>query len=149
MIPQLQERQRQLNDALAICKTAIEDNDATLVPDYTLKLEPDLDEAKATLEQKEQPPKSDPFNNQDTQFKNNNGFSSDPFKSNGFSSSADPFAKKVGFDDSFGGKGGFEDDSFGGNFNQQPAQHSDPFGAPTNDPFGDKKTQSVTPDVSD
>lgn len=53
MVSQLQESQRQMKDALSMCKTAIEANDPSLVSDYSLKLEPDFREARTTLEVKE------------------------------------------------------------------------------------------------
>lgn len=53
MVSQLQESQRQLKDALAMCKSAIDANDASYVSDYTLKLEPDFREAKTVFEAKE------------------------------------------------------------------------------------------------
>lgn len=53
MVSQLQENQRQMNDALTVCKAAIEANNPSLVSDYTLKLEPDFREARASLGQKQ------------------------------------------------------------------------------------------------
>lgn len=50
MVSQLQESQRQMNDALTILKAAIESNNPSLVSDYTLKLEPDFREARLTLD---------------------------------------------------------------------------------------------------
>ena len=53
MVSQLQESQRQMSDALAICKSAIEASDPSLVSDYSLKLEPDFREAKDALHEKQ------------------------------------------------------------------------------------------------
>lgn len=49
MVTQLQESQRQMSDALTLCKSAIAANDPSLVSDYSLKLEPDFREAKKSL----------------------------------------------------------------------------------------------------
>lgn len=158
MVSQLQESQRQLNDALAMCKSAIEANDVSYVSDYCLKLEPDFREAKTVFEVKEvvplkdqaqngqgakhltlfQEPKVDPFADSNTGF-------GEEFKSNGFSS--DPFGS-TGFDGGFNARSGF-DDSFGNSFSNQ----SDAFGVvstSSGDPFGDKRgvVPAVTPDVS-
>lgn len=52
MVTQLEENQRQMNDALAICKTAIEANDPSQASYFSLKIEPDFREASAALEEK-------------------------------------------------------------------------------------------------
>lgn len=52
MVTQLEENQRQMNDALAICKTAIEANDPSQASYFSLKIEPDCREASAALEEK-------------------------------------------------------------------------------------------------
>lgn len=52
LVTQLEESQRQMNDALALCKTALETNDPNYVSYYSLKLEPDFREAKTALEKK-------------------------------------------------------------------------------------------------
>lgn len=141
MVSQLQENQRQMNDALAMCKIAIEESNPSMVSDYSLKLEPDFREIKQSLDEK----------SEDAFHKKNSFDRKDSFKSNGFS--ADPFSNTNGhgFDDGFsaggGAVGGF-DDSFGGShFN---AKKNDPFASASisADPFGDKKNQAVTPDVS-
>lgn len=146
MVSQLQESQRQMNDALAACKTAIEDNEPTLVSDYILKLEPDFREARKTLEPKV---KEDPFNDQSasggapTGFGGEGGFGAETgFKTNGFSS--DPFTNTNGV----GFEGGFEE-SFGSSFRSSSAatKKEDPFAASV-DPFNDSKIKAVTPDVS-
>lgn len=53
MVSQLQESQRQMKDALTMCKSAIEANDVSYVSDYSLKLEPDFREARTVFEVKE------------------------------------------------------------------------------------------------
>lgn len=52
MVTQLEESQRQLNDALAVCKSAIEANDPSQASYFSLKIEPDFREAKTALEDK-------------------------------------------------------------------------------------------------
>lgn len=52
MVSQLQESQRQMTDALTMCKSAIEANDVSCVSDYSLKLEPDFREARTVFEVK-------------------------------------------------------------------------------------------------
>lgn len=46
----MEESQRQMNDALAVCKTAIETNDPSQASYFSLKIEPDFREAKKALE---------------------------------------------------------------------------------------------------
>lgn len=53
MVSQLEESQRQMKDALTMCKSAIEANDTSYVSDYSLKLEPDFREARTVFEAKE------------------------------------------------------------------------------------------------
>lgn len=52
LVTQLEESQRQMNDALAVCKTAIEANDPSQASYFSLKIEPDFREAKTALEAK-------------------------------------------------------------------------------------------------
>lgn len=52
LVTQLEESQRQMNDALAVCKTAIEANDPSQASYFSLKIEPDFREAKKVLEDK-------------------------------------------------------------------------------------------------
>lgn len=51
MFTQLQENQRQMNDAVNSCKVALETEDIGAVSDYTLKLCPDFREVKTQLEE--------------------------------------------------------------------------------------------------
>lgn len=51
-VTQLEENQRQMNDALAICQTAIDNNDPTHASYYSLKIEPEFRDAKKALEVK-------------------------------------------------------------------------------------------------
>lgn len=53
MVSQLQESQRQMSDALAMCKSAMAANDPVMVSDYSLKLEPDFRDARCILKEKE------------------------------------------------------------------------------------------------
>lgn len=52
MVTQLEESQRQMNDALSDCKAAIEENDPTQASYFSLKIEPDFLEAKKVFEEK-------------------------------------------------------------------------------------------------
>ncbi|XP_055921879.1 epidermal growth factor receptor substrate 15-like 1 isoform X2 [Eupeodes corollae] len=148
MVTQLLESQREMTDALIMCKAAIEANQTELVTDYQLKIEGDLTEARQVLEKKftVEPKADDPF-----QEKTNGFGKTDAFASNGFA--ADPFTSSTngttratgGFDDSSFNAGGF-DDSFGGS-GFGAAKQRDPFGAAgAADPFGDKKSTAVTPE---
>lgn len=49
MFTQLQENQRQMNDAVNSCKSALETEDIGAVSDYSLKLCPDFREVKQQL----------------------------------------------------------------------------------------------------
>lgn len=51
MFTQLQENQRQMNDAVNSCKVALETEDIGAVSDYSLKLCPDFREVKTQLEE--------------------------------------------------------------------------------------------------
>lgn len=51
MVTQLQESQRQMSDALVLCKSAIAANDPSLVSDYSLRLEPDFRDARKSLDE--------------------------------------------------------------------------------------------------
>lgn len=53
LVTQLEENQRQMNDALAVCKQAIEANDPAQASYFSLKIEPDFREAKTALEEKQ------------------------------------------------------------------------------------------------
>lgn len=53
MFTQLQENQRQMNDAVNSCKSALETEDIGAVSDYALKLCPDFREVKQQLMQLE------------------------------------------------------------------------------------------------
>lgn len=114
MVTQLLEAQRQMTDALLLCRAAVESNDAVIVSDYSLQIEPDFAEAIRVLEKKPESPKKEEVVAAFTP--NTSGFATDPFGS----------SAKSGFDDSFNAR---FDDSFGGSgFAQQDAFASDPFG---------------------
>lgn len=152
-----------MNDALAVCKAAIENNDPNSVSYYSLKLEPEFRDAKKALMAKEarfdwirpswnllicvrvsfQEIADDPFGDKENKFSNGNAYN------DGFG----PTKFATAFDDNVQSASGFNtfDDSFGGaNFS---ATKNDPFAAAgtantASDPFGDKKSLSaVTPDV--
>lgn len=141
MVTQIQEYQRQMNDALSMFRNAIDTNDPVLVSDYALKIEPEFREAKQALQEKEveNANKRDPFGD-----KKANGFGAndgetgfgDDFKTNGF---------ETQFDTSNGFQSGGFDDGFGSAFDHKA---SDPFAASAGgaDPFSDSK--GAAPDVA-
>lgn len=108
------ETQRQMTDALLMCRAAIDAENAELVSEYQLKIEPDFDEARKTLEKEIEIPKDDPFNDNNSALNNKNGFATNGFESDPFAGSNTNKAKG-GFDDSFnsGFDAGF--DAFGSN----------------------------------
>ncbi|XP_065088849.1 epidermal growth factor receptor substrate 15-like 1 isoform X2 [Ochlerotatus camptorhynchus] len=136
MVTQIQEYQRQMTDALAMFRNAIEINDPVLVSDYSLKIEPEFREAMQALEDKEaeNASKRDPFGDNKA-----NGFGAnadgetgfgDDFKTNGF---ATQFDTSNGFQ-----SGGFED-GFANAFDNKP---SDPFASSIGvapDPFAEQQ----------
>lgn len=144
MVSQIQEYQRQMTDALAMFRNAIDVNDPVLVSDYSLKIEPEFREAKLALEEKEAEyaSKRDPFGDNKA-----NGFGAstdgetgfgDDFKTNGF---ATQFDTSNGFQ-----SGGFED-GFATAFDNKP---SDPFASSVGvapDPFTER--QGTVQDVSE
>ncbi|XP_054736825.1 epidermal growth factor receptor substrate 15-like 1 isoform X1 [Anastrepha obliqua] len=151
MVTQLMETQRQMTDALLMCRAAISNQDTELVSEYQLKIEPDFSEARQTLEKKVEEPKADdPFDENSTAAPATKTSNTNGFVSNGFSN--DPFAAnnvnigRSGFNDSFTTNTGFSDsgfDAFGNNsgFNQP---QTDPFGS---DAFsGNKPSNAVTPE---
>ncbi|XP_058815246.1 epidermal growth factor receptor substrate 15-like 1 isoform X2 [Topomyia yanbarensis] len=134
MVTQIQEYQRQMTDALAMFRNAIDTNDPALVSDYSLKIEPEFREAKQALVEKEveNANKRDPFGDNKA-----NGFGAtdgetgfgDDFKTNGFTTQ---FDTNNGFQSS-----GF-DDGFTNAFDNKS---SDPFAssASSADPFAETK----------
>lgn len=58
MITQVEEIQRQMNDALAVCKAAVEENNASAVSDYSLNIEPDFRDIRDVLVSPEKPKES-------------------------------------------------------------------------------------------
>lgn len=57
MATQLEEIQRQMKDALELCKVAIEENNAAIVSDYSLGIEPEFRDFKKALLSPEEKPK--------------------------------------------------------------------------------------------
>lgn len=57
MVTQLEEIQRQMRDALAICKVAIEENNPVVVSDYSLGIEPEFRDFKTLLVSPQEKPK--------------------------------------------------------------------------------------------
>ena len=134
MVSQIQEYQRQMEDALLQFKTAIETNDTILVSDYSLKIDPEFKEAKQALEDKAETLAKDTFGESQTNgFGDSSaGFQTD-FKTNGF---ATTFESTTGFDDAFGGT------AFSTAFDNKPMTTSSVSSA-FDDPFGEKS--GVTP----
>ncbi|XP_065366917.1 epidermal growth factor receptor substrate 15-like 1 isoform X2 [Calliphora vicina] len=131
MVTQLMETQRQMTDALLLCRAAIEAENTELVSEYQLKIEPDLDEARKTLE-KEIGINDDPFNDNKTALNKNNGFTTNGFESDPFvgNTTKTITTAKGGFDDSFntGFDAGF--DAF------SSSNTTSGFGETQKDPFG-------------
>ncbi|KAM8711783.1 hypothetical protein ACLKA7_012312 [Drosophila subpalustris] len=145
MVTQLMETQRQMTDALLICRAAMENQNAELVSEYQLKIEPDFDDARKTLRKEIEIPKDDPFeeNNSGAANKATNGLDNDPFSGQG--SKPTP-AISSGFDDSFNMSSGFDSgfDAFGqSNASGFGQTHRDPFGA---DAFAANKSNAITPE---
>ncbi|XP_039484311.1 epidermal growth factor receptor substrate 15-like 1 isoform X4 [Drosophila santomea] len=145
MVTQLLETQRQMTDALLICRAAMENQNAELVSEYQLKIEPDFDEARKTLTKEVQVPKDDPFeeNNSGVANQATNGFGSDPFSGQ----AANKPAISTGFDDSFNMSSGFDGgfDAFGqsGAGSAFGQTQRDPFGS---DAFAANKSSAITPE---
>ncbi|XP_022228793.2 epidermal growth factor receptor substrate 15-like 1 isoform X2 [Drosophila obscura] len=161
MVTQLMETQRQMTDALLICRAAMETQNAELVSEYQLKIEPEFDHARKTLQKEIEMPKDDPFDENNSGAANRanqstNGFGNDPFSGQG---SGKP-AINAGFDDSFTMSSGFDSgfDAFGQSgtgsamgFGQSVTGSAagfgqtqrDPFGA---DAFGGSKSSAITPE---
>ncbi|XP_050327622.1 epidermal growth factor receptor substrate 15-like 1 isoform X3 [Bactrocera neohumeralis] len=150
MVTQLLETQRQMTDALLMCRAAISNQDAELVSEYQLKIEPDFNEARQILEKKVEEPKADdPFGENSTvesTTKTTNGFASNGFGNDPFTAnSGSATIGRTGFDDSFTATSGFGEsgfDGFGSNSGfSQPAK--DPFGG---DAFANKPSNAITPE---
>ncbi|XP_034652804.1 epidermal growth factor receptor substrate 15-like 1 isoform X2 [Drosophila subobscura] len=154
MVTQLMETQRQMTDALLICRAAMETQNAELVSEYQLKIEPEFDDARKTLNKEIEMPKDDPFDENNSGAANRanqstNGFGNDPF-----SGQVSKPAINAGFDDSFTMSSGFDSgfDAFGQSgtgFGQTGSSagfgqtQRDPFGA---DAFGGSKSSAITPE---
>lgn len=146
MVTQLLETQRQMTDALLMCRAAIDAENVELVSEYQLKIEPDFDDARKALEKEIEIPKDDPFDDTTTSGHNkNNGFATNGFDSDPFTGSVTvaPAAPKGGFDDSFntGFDAGF--DAFGSSSNTGFA--ADAFGG---DAFANKTEVSIEAKMS-
>ncbi|KAH8400918.1 hypothetical protein KR009_001799 [Drosophila setifemur] len=146
MVTQLMETQRQMTDALLICRAAMETQNAELVSEYQLKIEPDFDDARKLMEKELELPKDDPFeeNNSGAANQATNGFANDPFSGQQISKPAP--ALSTGFDDSFNMSSGF--DSGFDAFNQSGPVTG--FGQTQRDPFGSDafaaQKSAVTPE---
>lgn len=149
MVTQLEEIQRQMKDALVVCRAAVEENNASLVTEYSLNIEPEFrDFKKASLSPEEKAKDGElrdfPKNLQTfivllLAFNDSQSATNDPFK---------PSRPAVAFDESFENKttGFGDDDSWHGNsWNKQA---NDPFGASNKpDPFAASHDATVK-DVS-
>ncbi|XP_038108715.1 epidermal growth factor receptor substrate 15-like 1 isoform X2 [Culex quinquefasciatus] len=146
MVTQIQEYQRQMTDALAMFRNAIDTNDPSLVSDYSLKIEPEFREAKQALEEKEveNANKRDPFGDNKAAAAANGfggvsdgetGFGDD-FKTNGFATQFD-----TNTNNGFQSGGGF-DDGFANAFDTKPR---DPFGSGGGhaDPFAETRAAAA------
>lgn len=152
MVTQLMETERQMTDALLMCRAAISNQDAELVSEYQLKIESDFNEARQILEKKiEQRKADDPFGENSTiesAMKATNGFASNGFGNDPFTAnSGSATIGRSGFDDSFTATSGFGEsgfDGFGSNSGfSQPSK--DPFGG---DAFANKPSNAITPEQS-
>lgn len=116
MFTQLEEVQRQMKDALALCKVAIEENNPVVVSDYSLSIEPEFRDYQKVLTTPEQEKPKDAFGDE-----------------SGFNDAFKPVSTNSGFDDSFDNKASAfgDDDSFGNRWNDpftsQPVSNNDPF----------------------
>ncbi|KAH8329473.1 hypothetical protein KR074_011523 [Drosophila pseudoananassae] len=145
MVTLLMETQRQMTDALLICRAAMDNQNAELVSEYQLKIEPDFDEARLVMAKEIEIPKDDPFDGKNSMEakQEDNGFFSDPFSSQNVNKTA----ISTGFDDTFSANSGFESgfEAFGqrasGTGLVQPQQR-DPFGS---DAFSAKN--AITPEA--
>lgn len=61
MVSQLEEIQRQMRDALTVCKGAVEENSASMVSDYSLNIEPEFRDFKKALLSPEEKAKDGEF----------------------------------------------------------------------------------------
>ncbi|KAH8339721.1 hypothetical protein KR074_012216 [Drosophila pseudoananassae] len=145
MVTLLMETQRQMTDALLICRAAMDNQNAELVSEYQLKIEPDFEDARKLMAKELEMPKDDPFveNNSGVAKEANNVFFKDPFSSK----LAGKPAISTGFNDSFTASSEFETtfDAFGQSApgtGLEQSQKRDPFGS---DAFSAKS--AVTPEA--
>lgn len=162
MVTEFLETERQMTDALLLCKAAIDSGSVELVSDYQLKIEPDFIDARKTLEKEvlEEMKKDDAFNDNDTAKDIGRSFNSTSHvtttTTNGFGH-ADPFADQSSLsksgatttknhftEDSFNMNDGF-DTSFGTAF----GSHTSTIGQTTMmDPFGRNPSATAADAVS-
>lgn len=144
MFTQLEEVQAQMKNALELCKDAIEENNASIVSDYSLGIEPEFRDFKKALVSPEEKPKDGEKAIYLNKLKlminvsafNDNSSFNDAFKS-----------ANSGFEDSFDNKAsGFGDDDKWGNDDKW----GDPFGAnaAANDPFAGSNNDTTSKPVS-
>ncbi|XP_055374654.1 uncharacterized protein DDB_G0283357 isoform X2 [Condylostylus longicornis] len=140
-LTQLLELERQMTDALLLCKAAVDSQDTHIVSEYSLQIEPDFTEARQLLEKSFEPPqeeetKPDPFSGANEtsnttkvadSFGDHDAFSSSMVNNNNGWGDGDTFNAK--FDDGFGG------DAFGTNAGSNLKA----------DPFNDARQTSASP----
>jgi epidermal growth factor receptor substrate 15 len=151
MFSQVEEIQRQMRDALTVCKAAVEENNASMISDYSLNIEPDFREFKTALLSPEQKKKEGELELEKLEgnllkisyfpaFNDSQSGFNDPFKP------SKPAA--VSFEDSFDNKttGFGEDDWHGSSWNNK---QNDPFGGSSKpDPFAGSAIDTSAKDVS-
>ena len=137
MVTQLEEIQRQMRDALVVCKAAVEENNANLVTDYSLNIEPEFRDFKKLLTTPEVEKPKDSKQNI-TQ----GGHQGSHFYFLAFNDSQSGYkdsyktSQPAAFEDSFNNKAGFDDDSWQGGNSWNTHSH-DAFGGNSKpDPFG-------------
>lgn len=140
MVTQLEEVQRQMRDALAVCKVAVEENNASLVSDYSLNIEPEFRDFKKVLLSPEE--KAKDGNVHDLAFtmkipSNSNLFAAFNESQTSFNDPFKPTQAAATFDDSFDNKPtNFGDDDSWHTNSWNTQGHHDPFaGNSKPDPF--------------
>lgn len=137
MVTQLEEIQRQMKDALLVCKAAVEENNVALVTDYSLNIEPEFRDFKKALLSPEEKAQESKFHS------NSHDSRHSTISLSAFNHSQTPIdsfkpPRPAAFDSSqFDHKdAGFDDDDSWHQSNSWHSQANDPFGASNKpDPF--------------
>lgn len=134
MATQLEEIQRQMRDALVMCKGAIEENNANTVSDYSLNIEPEFrDFKKVLLSPEEKAKDGKTFKNLSCSLLTTKFILAFNDSQSGFKPS-----QPAAFEDSFSNKASAfaEDDSWNKQANSWSTPSNDPFGGSSKpDPF--------------